>query len=335
MASCWLHVGGWALSDPAATGGGFRHAAWFYQTLSEYVAGIEAFVAAGLARSEPVLVAIPTGRLPARSKLLGGSQITVADMQELGRNPARIIPAVRAFADGHPGQRTRVLGEPVWPGRSAAELHEAARHEALINLAFADADISILCPYNAAELSPSVISDACGTHPTLADHGRVRASQGYLGPGEHPGRLDEPLLAPAGTEALAYEHDLRPVRTMVAAASQRAGLSPPLCADLVIAASEVAANTLRHTSAGGVIRIWATADEVLCQIDDTGFIADPMAGRWRPASDLPGGHGLWLVNQVCDLTEIRTSDLGTTIRLHMHLPDAPALAGRPAADAGE
>jgi hypothetical protein len=32
-----------------------------------------------------------------------------------------------------------------------------------------------------------------------------------------------------------------------------------------------------------------------------------------------GGHGLWLVNQVCDLVEMRSDDSGTTIRLHMDL----------------
>ena len=85
----------------------------------------------------------------------------------------------------------------------------------------------------------------------------------------------------------------------------------------MIAAREVAANTLRHTSGAGVIRLWTTHEEVLCQIEDSGFIADPLAGYRRPAGDLPGGQGLWLVNQVCDLAEIRTGTFGTTIRLHM------------------
>jgi hypothetical protein len=29
------------------------------------------------------------------------------------------------------------------------------------------------------------------------------------------------------------------------------------------------------------------------------------------------GHGLWLVNQVCDLVELRSGDAGTTVQLHM------------------
>ena len=32
-----------------------------------------------------------------------------------------------------------------------------------------------------------------------------------------------------------------------------------------------------------------------------------------------GGKGLWLVNQVCDLVEMRSTTDGTTICLHMKL----------------
>jgi len=87
----------------------------------------------------------------------------------------------------------------------------------------------------------------------------------------------------------------------------------------VLAASEVAANTLRHTKAGGTVHLWHDEDEILCLIQDGGVIADRLAGYRVPAGDLPGGQGLWLVNQVCDLVELRTSTDGTTICLHMRL----------------
>lgn len=305
------------MSEPTARGGGIRHVAWFYRTPDEYLEAIQGFVQRGLTRSEPVFVAVPKVQLPPGWQLPAGPHVTVADMQDLGGNPARIIPALRAFADSYPGQRVRYLGEPAWPARSGAELQEAARNEALINLAFGEADVNILCPYNVAELPGSVISDARSTHPTLRTRGQEVASEAYLGPADYPASLGKPLLAPPGAQALSYEHDLRPVRSLVAAVAGRAGLAASRCTDLVIAASEVAANTLRHTSGAGVIRLWTTHEEVLCQIEDSGFIADPLAGYRRPAGDLPGGQGLWLVNQVCDLAEIRTGTFGTTIRLHM------------------
>ena len=49
-------------------------------------------------------------------------------------------------------------------------------------------------------------------------------------------------------------------------------------------------------------------------------IADPTeAGRQPPAADASGGHGLWLVHQICDKVELRSDAGGTTIRLHMSL----------------
>ena len=88
--------------------------------------------------------------------------------------------------------------------------------------------------------------------------------------------------------------------------------------DLVLAASEVAANTLRHTRAGGTVHPRHDEQEILCQITDSGVITDRLAGYRVPADDLPGGQGLWLVNQVCDLVGVRSPD-GTTICRHMRL----------------
>lgn len=67
------------------------------------------------------------------------------------------------------------------------------------------------------------------------------------------------------------------------------------------------------------MQVWQTQEEIICQVTDTSQITDPLAW-YRPRSDeLLGGHGLWLVNQVCDLVQARTSQAGTTARLHMRL----------------
>lgn len=297
--------------------GRLRHAAWLYRAPDEYLAGLREFVRDSLAGREPVFVVVPASQVPP-GWLPGGPDVATADMRELGANPARLITAIRAFADRYPGRRVRYVGEPAWAGRTVAELGEIARYEALQNRAFAGADITMLCPYNAAELSAAVIADACATHPTLHSSGTERANNDFRGPAVWPDSLSRPLLAPETARALSYDGDLRPVRALVAAVTGQAGLSPGRGTDLVIAASEVAANTLRHTTGGGVVRLWATDAEVLCQLEDTGHITDPLAGHWRPAGDLAGGQGLWLVNQVCDLAEIRSTELGTTIRLHMY-----------------
>lgn len=306
-----------------ANGDSFQHVALLYRGEAEYLAAVPAFVRAALARGDPVLVAVPCFRAEPVREVLGADaeRVTFADMAEVGRNPGRIIPAVQAFAADYPGRRVAAVGEPAWPARSTAEFMEAARHEALSNLAFLGTPLTALCPYDATALPAEVLDAAAQTHPLLAGSGGPSASPAYLGPGIAPPRCLEPLPAPpAGTEALRYRADLRTVRELVSRHAIAAGLLPHRAADLVLAASELAGNTLRYTRDGGVMRVWRTADELVCEISDRGMVADPLAGRQMPACGGSGGHGLWLVHKVCDLVEMRTGRTGTTVRLHMCLP---------------
>lgn len=304
--------------------GDLSHHALFYRDQREYLAGITAFARDGLASAEPVFIAVPGHRYPLVTEQLGEDfrQLAYADMAETGLNPARIIPEVKTFAERHPRQRVRFIAEPAWPGRSEAELCEATRHEALVNVAFAETAASILCLYDAEGLGGSVIGWARRTHPAILAGGQLETSASYEGADSIPPECERPLPAPpAGAEAVSYLDDLRPLRRLVENHAERSGLSIDRAANLVLAASELAANTLRHTSAGGTLHIWQTPLELLCQVQDQGWIADPLAGRRRRAAAEPG-HGLWVVNQLCDLVELRSGRAGTTVRLHMRLPHA-------------
>ena len=306
----------------AVDGDGFLHRALLYRGAAEFRAAIERYVRGGLARAEPVLVATSPGKVSwlRREFNAGSAGVAFTDMTEVGRNPARIMPAIHAFMARYPGRRIWCLGEPVWPERSAAELREAARYEALVNTAFSGTPAAMVCLYDRAGLASSVLGDAGCTHPALLCQGEEQASSSYLGPDELPPGCDRPLASPPPTaERLTYQRDLRPVRSLVTRCARSARLPARRITDLVLAASEVAANTLRHTKAGGTVHLWHDGDEILCQIEDSGVIADRLAGYRIPADDRPGGKGLWLVNQVCDLVEVRSSEDGTTICLHMRL----------------
>jgi anti-sigma regulatory factor (Ser/Thr protein kinase) len=132
----------------------------------------------------------------------------------------------------------------------------------------------------------------------------------------HSPQLPPPAVAPLFHT---YRTDLSKVRALVMQQSRAAGLTEGRASDLVLAVSEVAANTLRHTSSSGTLAIWHDREEIICEVHDEGTITDPEAGRHRPAADATGGHGLWLVRQVCDLVELRSDQTGTTIRMHMKI----------------
>jgi len=300
----------------------FEHAAVFYRSTAEYLDAVLGFVAGGLERADPVLVAVPGPKVGLLREHLGeqASRVSFADMTVIGANPAWIIPRLAAFADAHRGGPVRYVGEPIWEARTAAELSEATRHEALINLAFAGTAVSLLCPYDRTRLAPGVIANAERTHPVLIRDGHASASRAYSLPGLVPADCDGPLTRPPSRAAsLAYRDDLAQVRAFAAGQARRAGLPADRARDLVIAVSELAANTWRHTAAGGTLHIWAADGELLCQIHDSGCISDQLAGRRRPAPDGAGGSGLWVVHQLCDLVELRTARTGVTIRLHFRL----------------
>jgi len=303
----------------AADGGSLSHLAYLYDDERDFVSDITAFAAAGRRNAEPVFLAVPGRRGALLRERLGAESgsLRYGAMAETGRNPARLIPELREFIDQHPGHRIRYVGEAVWAGRTAAELREATRHEALINLAFATTPATILCPYDLTRLPPSAIGGARHTHPAILRDGRTRAASGYAGLGVIPAECEAPLSdPPAGAEIIDYRTSLREVRALVADHSSTLGLPGEQVTNLVIAVGEITANTLRHTRAGGTFGIWHTADEIICQAHDQGWITDPLAGRTRQPPEA-AGHGLWVVNQVCDLVEIRTGRAGTTIRLHM------------------
>src|ERR1700693_5656930 len=134
------------------------HLALFYRDDGEYLDGVMSFIEPALAAAEPVAAAVPPTRGRALRELLGGrgDQIEILDMFEFGRNPARIIPAVQTMLAKHDGELLHYVGEPIWPGRSAEEIREATKHEALINLAWPGARIRVLCPYDAAALDQAV-----------------------------------------------------------------------------------------------------------------------------------------------------------------------------------
>jgi anti-sigma regulatory factor (Ser/Thr protein kinase) len=133
------------------------------------------------------------------------------------------------------------------------------------------------------------------------------------GPVPPPPAADDPM-------SYTYTTDLAAIRAVVHRYAIQAGLTEARAIDLTLAVSEVAANTVKHAKSPGSLKIWYDAKEIICQIHDEGIISDPLAGRRQPSLDALGGHGLWIVNQVCDQVDMQSDESGTTIRLHMNLP---------------
>jgi anti-sigma regulatory factor (Ser/Thr protein kinase) len=295
----------------------FSHEALLYDGADDFLAGTLPFVRDGIATRDAILVAVSADKIAALRGALGADAAGVefADMAVLGRNPARIIPAWREFADANPGP-IRGIGEPIWAGRSGTELVECQIHESLLNLAFADRpDFRLLCPYDTSTLAGNVIHEACCSHPLVGGE----RSRAYRDAASLLEPFDSPLAPPPATaRILAFEVDtIFEVRRLVEHSARRAGLDRTREEDLVLAAGELAANSIRHGGGRGILRIWRTESALVCEVRDRGHIADPLVGRVRPGVEQLTGRGLWLANAVCDLVQIRSNGQGTAVRLHM------------------
>ncbi|MCO1594537.1 sensor histidine kinase [Micromonospora sp. RHAY321] len=302
---------------------GFVHPALFYADHEEYLAGTVPFIQAGLDADEPVMVAVPGDNLDRIRTALGSdaARVQLHDMSVAGRNPGRILPGVLfAFAAANAGKRVRIIGEPIWAGRSETEYPACAQHEALINAAFAGRPATILCPYDTGSLERSWLDDAYRTHPVLQMGGVSWESPDYADPIAVAAGFNLPLQGPP-PEAIIIAIDLPAlpvIRRLVTAEAVAAGLPPDRVSDLTLAVNELATNTIRHTPAGGTLAVWTDPKRLICQFSDTGHIANPLAGRIPVPPQQPGSRGLVLVNQLCDLVRVHTVPGATTIRLHMH-----------------
>jgi hypothetical protein len=264
----------------------FVHPALFYRNVSEYLAGTLPFIIGGLAAGEPVAVAVPGSQLELLRTELGDAsgQVKFLDMTIVGRNPGRIIPGVlRAFADQHHTSLVRIIGEPIWDGRSATEYPACVQHEALINLAFTGRAVSILCHYDSEALTPEVIADAAATHPVLIDTSGQRDSDAYA-PDHIAASYNQPLPVPADSASQDFDMATLPLlRPFASRHAQWLGLTAGRADDLILAIVELATNSVEHGAGAGTVHVWAADGDLVCQVFDAGQITDPLVGR-RPAS---------------------------------------------------
>jgi anti-sigma regulatory factor (Ser/Thr protein kinase) len=302
---------------------GFVHSAMIYRSEDEYLAGIMPFVDGGLDLGQPVMIVVPGNNLAVVRGALGdkAADVVLRDMTEIGRNPSRIVGNVANFAAKHPYQRVRMVGEMVWPGRSAAEYPACVQVEAWSNTALESCSVTALCPYDAGQLDESVVVDACATHPLVQQDGSPSIPSPGYAPDEAIARYNQPLShgKAAETYTVGEFAELSAARSFAADYANRVGLSRDGVVDLHLIATELATNSLQHAAAACRLALWQHDEHLICEARDNGQLDDPLAGHWPPTPDATSGRGLFLVNSMADLVRTHTSAAGTTIQVYLRL----------------
>lgn len=308
----------------------FRHEVLLYGGNDRFVDSVTPFLREGLTAGDTTAVMLETDKIALLREALGddADRVHFTDTAEVGRNPARLIPWWRRFVDEHlrTDRPVRAVGESGLAGRSPAELDEYLAHEALCNVAFADDPAwSLLCPYDAEILTAEVLDEFRRSHPFVVDDGRPGPNTDYR-PAAGPVWLDRPLTPPpADARRIGFDDNrgsLRRTRDAVRDHARAAGLDAATTDHLILAADELVSNSIRHGGGDGTLRLWTDGGAAVCEVADTGgpLTGLPLLGRQQPGLNGTGGRGLWLVNQLCDLVQIRSSSAGTSVRVHMWPP---------------
>lgn len=299
----------------------YRHEAYLWHSEAEFVHGLVPFVCDGLDAGEAVMVAVTPEHAEWIRNDLGhrAAQVHFVDMLELGRNPARIIPAWQEFLDDWSGQGrpARGIGEPIWVGRRPEEIVECQLHEALLNLAV-DPHLPfwLVCPYDAEHLGVEVIAEAGRSHPVVATASSYQGSPAYRGQSHVQELFTAELPTISGRAAettVTGGRDLKASAEYVSLQAANADLWSHRVVGLTDVVRRLTTQSLLRGAERVGVRLWNEPDVLICDVIDRTVVEDYLMGRRAPLTD----DSLWFANQMCDLVQARSNVRGTTIRLHV------------------
>jgi anti-sigma regulatory factor (Ser/Thr protein kinase) len=222
---------------------------------------------------------------------------------------ARIRHLVR---DGAP--TVRVWGEfPVFA--SSEQSGPWIAYEAILNRAFAQHPVQLICGYDTREHSEAVLEGARHTHPFVRD--KVWR--------ENPHYHDPEQVVFAHTPGAEALPGLRALPPPADTATFRRTLLHEMTADdvpvdearnVLIAAGEIFSNARRHGHGAGALRVGRVNGSFVCELADHGSgFHDPLAGYLPPRPGQAEGAGLWVVRQLTSRLEFVTTAQGFATRI--------------------
>ena len=124
---------------------------------------------------------------------------------------------------------------------------------------------------------------------------------------------------PARFEARVFQAlTVSAVPSVVSGHAAEAGMDQSRRNDLVLAANEIANNSVRHAGGWGLLRMWRDTDPLVCEVADHGGTGlEALRVPRRPGPEQVNGYGLWLANELCERVEVSSAHGGTVVRLQM------------------
>ena len=299
-------------SEPA-----LRHNVFLYESDDEYVERSVAFLREGLEAGEGAIVTNARAGLARMRDALGDDahRVTFVDVSQTYTRPARAVaayygtlleqlrtaPSVRAVADMQLGPPDEAF--EVWTG-----------YEAICNSAYAHLPAWVVCTYNANGLPDQVVEAALRTHTAVLGDDEWEPSHRYEDPRAVVRKVtpDPEPLPELGSFSVGDDLELFRERLAGELAAERVPQATAL--EMLVAATEVAANAIRHGGGIAKVRAGRSYGRFVCEVIDRGAgFDDPLAGYLVPRDGI--GTGLWVARQLAWRLEFLHSPEGFTARL--------------------
>jgi len=135
-------------------------------------------------------------------------------------------------------------------------------------------------------------------------------------------RAREPVFAEPILIVQFDRGNLSELRSLVAASADHVGLDARRIEDLLVVASELASNAVRHAGGSGVLRLWLGGGALHCSVTDQGpGLRDPdRAGARLVPITSDEGRGLWLARRLSDGLSVVVGERGTSATATFSLP---------------
>lgn len=301
---------------------GYRHEAAVYGSDEELLDVVVPFMQASLAARAPTAVSLQAREADLVRQAIGEPRgVTFLPAASPHERPPLVIMRLRSLLGDPPTGRAgqaRIIHHVPHPGLGAP-WDGWCRCEAAVNELFRNVPGWELCLYD-RRITPSyVLADVERTHPVMVTGREHQLNDRYLEPGRFlltlPPSPDPLEAGPPAVELAAPSAAVS--RRAVEEVAQRNHLLPEERQQLVTATSEAVTNAFLHGVHPVTLRVWEADERMIVSVSDAGQgPADPYAGLipQPSAQEGEGGLGLWIVNQLAEVSYDRGPH-GFTIRL--------------------
>jgi transcriptional regulator with XRE-family HTH domain len=165
-----------------------NHQVLVYQDDDSFLAAAGPFLAEGVERAESLLAVTTARNIEILRDHLGqhASQVEFVEADTWYSAPDSALNAFRGFLDDELARGstwTRIVGEPVWSGRSHDEVRGWHQYESFLNLVFGSMPATVLCPYDERSVDHAIVTTALLTHPSIVEGAEIADNPMYRGPG--------------------------------------------------------------------------------------------------------------------------------------------------------